>query len=214
VRATLALALLAPSAGTLHAQLLTFEGVGNDVEVGTFYSSSGITFTSNAFALTRTNAGGSGNFGGNPSGITAVVFSDLPGTPAYLDVSGGFMTGLSLFYSAPGGPVTVRVYSGLGATGSLLATLLLAGTPNGSIAGCPANPGATFCPFAMGAATFAGTARSVDFSSALNDATFDDIRLGAAQASVIPEPATVTLVASGLLGLAAVARRRRLRHGA
>ena len=143
--------------------------------------------------------------------MTAVVFSDLPGTPAYLNATGGFMTGLSLFYSAPGGPVTVRVYSGPDATGSLLATLLLAGTPNGSLAGCAPNPGATFCPFAEAGAAFVGTARSVDFSGALNDATFDDIRLGNAQASVIPEPATVTLVAGGLLGLAAVARRRRAR---
>jgi hypothetical protein len=209
-RGALTLALLVAPSAALEAQVLTFEGVGNDVPVESFYSGLGITFSENAFALVATNAGGSGNFGGEPSPSTAVVFSDLPGMPAYLNVTGGFMTGLGLFYSAPAVPVTVRLFSGLNATGSLLATLMLPATPNGSVAGCPPNPGATFCPFAAAGVAFAGTAQSVDFGGALNDATFDNITLGQATPAVVPEPGTVLLVAGGLLVLPVIVRRRRL----
>lgn len=205
----LTLALLAAPSAALEAQVLTFEGVGNDVPVASFYGGLGITFTENAFALVATNAGGSGNFGGEPSPTTAVVFSDLPGMPAYMNVAGGFMTGLGLFYSAPAVPVSVRVFSGLNATGSLLATLMLPATPNGSVAGCPPNPGATFCPFAAASVAFAGTARSVDFGGALNDATFDNLTLGQPSLAVVPEPGTVLLVAGGLLVLPVIVKRRR-----
>jgi hypothetical protein len=224
--AALALAALALAAApaALPAQVLTFEGLANEETVDAYYAGGlgslgsgpgpdlGITFTMNAFALVRSNVpGGAGNFGGEPSPVTAVVFSDFPGAPAFFDVAGGFTGGLGLFYSAPAVPVTVRVFSGLGGTGSLLAELLLPTTPNGSVMGCPNNPGATFCPFAASGVAFAGTARSVDFSGALNDAMFDDVTLGAATPAVIPEPGTVALVATGLLVLPAVARRRRSR---
>lgn len=208
-------ACLAASAAALPAQLLTFEGVGNDNAVDDFYASLGVTFTPNAFALTRTNAGGSGNFGGAPSSsLTALVFSDFPGAPTYLNVAGGFTTGLGLFYSAPAVPVMVRVWSGLDASGDVLATLMLGATPNGSVIGCPPNPGATFCPFAPAGVAFAGTARSVDFGGALNDAVFDNVTLGQVAPAVVPEPATVLLVAAGLLGVAGAGARRRRRESA
>ena len=224
-RAALLAALAAAPHAALRAQTLTFEGLADQETVGSFYAGGigdlgtgpgpnfGVTFTGNAFALVRSNRGGSGNFGGEPSPGTALVFSDPPGTAAYMNVAGGFSDAFGLFYSAPAVPGTIRVFSGLNGTGSLLATLLLPVTPFGSVAGCPMNPGASFCPFASAGVAFAGTAHSVDFSGTLNDVVFDDIALGAT-ASVVPEPATVVLLAGGLLGVAGTGAWRRRRHAA
>lgn len=222
-RAALLTALAtAPLAALRAQQTLTFEGLADQEAVGNYYAGGvgdlgtgpgpnfGITFTSNAFALVRSNLGGSGNFGGEPSPGTALVFSDAMGSPAYLNVAGGFSNAFGLFYSAPAVPGTIRLFSGLNGTGSLLAMLLLPVTPFGSVTGCPPNPGAGFCPFASASVAFAGTARSVDFGGTLNDVVFDNVALGAAPA-VVPEPATVALFAGGLLGVAAAGAWRQRR---
>lgn len=223
--AALALAAVAAPLATLRAQAttLTFEGLADQETVGSYYAGGtgdlgtgpgpnhGVTFTGNAFALVRSNLGGSGNFGGEPSPGTALVFSDPPGTAAYMNVAGGFSDMLGLFYSAPAVPGTIRLFSGLDGTGTLLATLLLPVTPFGSVAGCPMNPGASFCPFASANVAFAGSARSVDFGGTLNDVVFDNITFGSAASSVVPEPATVVLLAGGLLGVAGAGAWRRRR---
>ncbi|MEP6835074.1 MAG: PEP-CTERM sorting domain-containing protein [Gemmatimonas sp.] len=204
----LAIALLPAVSANAQVRVLTFEGVANDTEVGSFYS--GITFSGNAFGLVRTNLGGSGNFGGEPSPGTAAVFSDFPGEPAYINVAGGFSNGFGTYYSAPGVPGSLGVFSGMNGTGTLLATLMLPVTPFGSVAGCPPNPGASFCPFSFVGTSFNGVAQSVSFGSALNDFVFDDITIGSARAvTTVPEPSTVVLVGAGLLAVVGVRSRRR-----
>lgn len=207
-------AALAPAVA--QAQVLTFEGIGDVNPVAGFYASSGITFTSNAFALVRTNLGGSGTFGGEPSPGSALFFftdpTDPAPQPAYFNVAGGFTGGLGLFYSAPAMPGTVRIWSGLDATGTLLGTVMLGMTPNGAVTlNCPNNPGAFFCPMVAGGASFAGVAHSVDFGSVPNDFAFDNVTLGSAVPSAVPEPSAIALVATGLVAVAAggVTRRRR-----
>lgn len=213
-RTALTLALAAVPAAAARAQVLTFEGVGDVNPVDGFYASSGITFTPNAFALVRTNLGGSGTFGGEPSPGTALVFftdpTDPAPQPAYFNVAGGFTGGLGLFYSAPGMPGTVRIFSGLDATGTLLGTVALSMTPNGAVTlNCPNNPGSFFCPMVAGGTSFAGVAHSVDFGAVTNDFVFDNVTLGAAAPALLPEPSGVALTVTGLLAIGAASRRRR-----
>jgi hypothetical protein len=66
--------------------------------------------------------------------------------------------------------VSVSVWSGFDGTGSLLATLNL---PANAV-GCPDFGDADLCPFTSAQVTFAGVARSVQFSGI--SAEFDDIR--------------------------------------
>ncbi|MEP6764923.1 MAG: PEP-CTERM sorting domain-containing protein [Gemmatimonadaceae bacterium] len=203
-----ALALHPAVSAEAQVRVLTFEGIMNDTEVGNFYS--GIQFSGNASALLRTNLGGSGNFGGEPSAGTAAVFSDFPGEAAYFNVTAGFSNGFGTFYSAPGVPGALNIFSGLNGTGMLLGTVMLPVTPFGSVAGCPPNPGASFCPFKFAGTSFNGVARSVSFGSALNDFVFDDITIGSAVAvSAVPEPSTVVLLGVGVLMVAGFKLRRR-----
>ncbi|MBC8086310.1 MAG: PEP-CTERM sorting domain-containing protein [Phycisphaerae bacterium] len=209
--AATAVALVASSTVSLGAQArtITFEGLADQEEVGSFYS--GLNFSNSALALIRGNLpGGSGNFGGEPSPGTALVFTGFPGDAAFLNVSGGFSSGFSLYYSAPGVPGMVRLFDGLNGTGALLGTLMLPVTPFGSVAGCPQNPGASFCPFSFAELSFGGNARSVDFGATLNDFVFDDLTLVNAAATVVPEPGTAMMFVFGLLGVCGVLARQRL----
>jgi hypothetical protein len=199
---------------------LTFEGLQDQEEILNYYNgglgsdgsgpgpSDGITFSPNSLAVIMSNQGGSGNIGGLPSPVTAAYF--LSGGPNgalgdVMDVAGGFDTGFSFYYSAVNDPGTVNVWSGLDATGTLLATINLPVTASAG-ANCPDNPGAGFCPFVADGATFAGTAMSVDFGGTANQIAFDNITLGSGTPTPgTPEPSTVLLVAGGL---AAVAVRR------
>ena len=136
LRAATALALATAPLAAAGAQVrvLTFEGLMDQQEVGSFYP--GVSFTGNALAIIRGNLpGGSGNFGGEPSPGTALIFTDLPGEPAFVNVAGGFSNGFGTFYSAPGVPGVVNIFSGLNGTGMLLGTLMLPVTPFGSVAG-------------------------------------------------------------------------------
>jgi hypothetical protein len=95
--------------------------------------------------------------------------------------------------------VSVSVWSGFDGTGSLLATLNL---PANAV-GCPDFGDADLCPFTSAQVTFAGVARSVQFSGI--SAEFDDIRFTAA-----PEPSTwaMTLIGFAGLGYAAIRGKR------
>jgi len=198
--------------------VLTFEGVGDEQQVLNFYNGGtdsggnsgtnyGISFDADALGLIDADAGGSGNFGGEPSPSTGVFF--LSGGAAIMNVAAGFDTGFSFFYSAINSPGSVTVWDGLNGTGSVLTTLNLPLTPN---TGAP-DPNGNFSPLLPFGVTFGGTAHSVSFAGTANQIVFDDITLGSAtpgdQTPVVPLPAAVWGGMALLSGLGVTKRLRR-----
>lgn len=198
--------------------VLDFEGLDNLESVGGFYNGGtssngnmgpnlGVAFSDNTLAVIDQDAGGTGNFGGEPSPSTAMFF--LTGASSIMNVAAGFDTGFSFFYSAINNPGSVSVFDGLNGTGSLLATLTIPVTP---FNGAP-DPTGQFSPFVPIGVGFDGIARSVSFAGVQNQIAFDDVTFGAVipgggEPNAIPEPETIALVGLGLLGLAAGRRRR------
>ncbi len=223
IRKPLVAIALCISAGPADAVVivLDFEGLADFEPVQSFYSGGlggfgsgpgpnfGIGFSANSLALIDGDAGGSGNFGGEPSPDTVLFF--LGGTAATMNVAAGFTTGFSFFYTAINNPGSVSVYSGLNATGAILATLPLPLTPTG---GAP-DPTGQFSPLLPIGVAFAGIAMSVDFAGVVDQIGFDNITFGSATPGngngVIPEPATLTLLGIGLAGIGLTRLRRRKR---
>lgn len=160
--------------------VLDFEGLGDSEWVGNFYGggtgslgsgpgpSYGIEFSDNALALVDSDAGGSGNIGGEPSGNTAMVF--LTGSAATLNYAAGFTSLVSFYYSAPFTSGSITVYDGENATGNVLATLFLPVTPVDG-----GDPTGAYSPFIPLGVLFDGTAKSIDFSGTQDYIAFDDI---------------------------------------
>lgn len=197
--------------------VLDFEGVGNTANVLDFYNGGtdslgnaginyGINFANDALGVIDSDAGGSGNIGGEPSPETALFF--LGGSAATMNVAAGFDTGFSFFYSAINNPGFINVYDGLNGTGILLATLNLPTTP---FNGAP-DPTGQFSPFLPIGVSFSGIARSVDFGGTANQIAFDNITLGAAipgGGTKVPEPFTIIGTLVG--GTAALRMRKKLK---
>jgi hypothetical protein len=122
-----------------------------------------------------------------------------------MNVPAGFTTAFNLYYAAVNVPGSVTVWDGLGATGSVLATLNLPATGSN----CLGSPKAYSCWVTVGA-TFSGTAKSVSFSGAVNQIAFDNISLGTSTPppSPTPIPPTLLLVSTGL-GISALYEAKR-----
>ncbi|WP_427160374.1 PEP-CTERM sorting domain-containing protein [Aliinostoc sp. HNIBRCY26] len=208
----LALATLGTGKAEAAVIVLDFEGIGNLNPVGSFYDTApqdfDITFSSNALAIVDEDAGGTGNFGGEPSPDTVLFFLDGPA--ATLNVANGFTDGFSFFYSAINNPGFVRVYDGLNATGNVLATIDLPLTPRN---GAP-DPTGSFSPFVPIGVSFTGIAKSVDFGGTINQIGFDDITFGSDVPGGIgsqptPEPTSLLgLLGIGAFGSSAVFKRK------
>ncbi len=217
-RTGLLLACFTALSATAYADAvtMTFEGLGDYETVSNYYNGGlggngsgpgpnyGVQFSNDSLAIIEAAQGGSGNFFNPPSGDTILFFLSGPGD--VMNVAAGFDTGFSFFYSSPFYAGTVNVYSGLNGTGTLLASLNLGTTPDGSgVQGCD---GYNYCPFVAAGVSFSGVAQSVNFSGVANYIGFDDITIGSATPGV-PEPSTFYLIGTGL-GLAGlIARRRR-----
>lgn len=204
----LILAVAITTSAPAYSLVLTFEGLGDLAPVGSFYNTApqdyDVVFSSNALALVDSDAGGSGNFGGEPSPNTALYFNT--GTSITLDALSGFSTGFSFYYSAINMGGNINIFDAGGQTGSVLASLNLGTTPtNGAL-----DPTGSFSPFIPVGITFSGTARSVGLMGTANQIIFDDITLGSSvPGRAIPEPGTLILLGGGLLllGIFGLSRR-------
>jgi hypothetical protein len=200
------------------ATVLTFEDLGNLEPVVGFYNGQlanggigsgpgpnfGITFSANALAIIDSDAGGTGNFGGEPSSSTGLFFMD--GAAATMNVAGGFDTGFSFFYSSVNVPGSINVWDGLDGTGNLLASLVLAVTPLGGAM----DPTGDYGPFVPIGVAFNGIAKSVDFGGTINQIVFDDITIGSVTPGPdrsVPQPGSLILLVAGALGAGVIRRQ-------
>ncbi len=69
----------------------------------------------------------------------------------------------------------------------------------------PLNP---FSNWAIGALSFSGLARSIDFGGTVNQVGFDNITFGSTNPNRVPEPGTLALLGLGLAGVGLSRRRK------
>jgi len=212
-----AVALLCATHAAAGVITLDFEGVGNQANILDFYNGGsdsqgnsgtnyGIGFGSNTLGLIDADAGGDGNFANEPTSDTIMFF--LTGT-AVLNYAPGFDTGFSFYYTTSRS-ARVDVYDDLDATGNLLGSILL--DVNWQNGNCGGDPTGQFCNWDIGAVSFAGMAKSIDFGGTVDQVGFDNITFGSIDPSgnndgEVPVPGTLLLMGLGLFGLS---RSRRM----
>lgn len=186
--------------------LMSFSGLQDGQLVGNYYNGGGgpnfgVSFSSNIYALKPVSEGGSGNFSPTLFGTPAIFISGTAGSmvTGTMNVTGGFSSGINFFYTAAFGE-TVTVWSGANGTGTVLATIALAAND-----GNCATVG--YCNWTNVRLSFSGTAASVTFSGPANGIGISDMTIGQST-TAIPEPSSMLLLGTGLVGFGAQRLRR------
>jgi len=198
---------IAPYPHSNSVQILEYYNGGTS-SVGTTGPNYGVSFPDNALniclnTLTTSCSNTSRGGLGDPNSQLGALFF-LSGSNTYVNVAAGFTTGFSFNYTAINVGGTVNVWSGVNGSGTLLATLTLPTTPSGPCLGY----GAGFCPFFPIGVSFSGTAESIDFGGTANQIVFDDVTFGSSTPGNTPEPGTLVMFGSGVIGLAGLLRRK------
>lgn len=200
----LVLSALAPTVASATAFSVNFEKNWDfaNGEIGNYYNggtaSDGTTGPN--FGVQFVNVSGLSNdalgpyYSNAPSPLgTAYAFTPF-GTSdhAFLNVASGVSNALSFYYSSPIAIVgAIQAWSGLGGTGTLLASIDL-----------PANA-ANYDFWSLATLRFPGIARSFDLTGTVTgNALLDNI-------ATVPEPGTVLMLLIGATGLVTLRGRRR-----
>lgn len=183
----------------------------------------GVTLTGSGSNNTiRDGAGpGQGNTDGSLSGegphaASPYVFSESPvfGSPSSFTVSfsNGPVTGAGLFIldffnPTASNEVTLEAFTGTDGSGTSLGLIK-------AIAGNFQNNNTYFVGFTSGAGDIRSLVLSRLTDQTGDDFGIDDVTFGSAERAVTstPEPASLTLIATGLLGVAGAVRRKRRTH--
>jgi hypothetical protein len=158
----------------LQVTKLDFEGVGNVAPVGNFYNGGagpnfGVSFSSNAFGLVDSDAGGNGNIANEPSASTVLFFDG--GFSAIMNVPAGFDTRFLFYYASPTFTGSFAVYRNIDGTGDLMASGTLA--PNGSAGN--GDPSGQYNTWTLVEVSFSGIAKSIVFTGYISYIVIDDI---------------------------------------
>lgn len=182
---------------TSFASVATHYAGGTD-GAGVAGADLGVSFGADVLALANDALGPYFSNAPTPLGVMTVVGSD-----AVMDVAKGFTGSVDFAWSSLADVSgAVQVWSGAGATGTLLASFDL--TANAQAGGCTDS---ALCHFDTASLAFAGTAYSVSFANAANVAAFDDVSI-----SAVPEPASAATLLAGVLLLGGLAQARRGRR--
>lgn len=200
----IAVLTLALVAGPLRCSPVswTFEGLADSEQVLAFYNGgsggagstsgqwSGVWFGPGLVGLVDRDAGGTGNFAKPPSGITVLGFAGTAG--AYLEAQPGLsLSAVSFYYTPPGHSLSIHLYSGAGATGTLVQTLVLSGSRDS----CGVDPAAEFSCWVYFTTMLPPGVQSLSFSTWIGSALLDDMSVQTATA--LPEPPSGTLLVLG-----------------
>lgn len=203
---------IAGSTSAAAVFVLDFEGLDDTEAILGFYngglsqngnsgSNFGVEFVGNTLAIIDADAGGTGNFGNEPSPSTIMFF--LTGSATTMNVAAGFDTGFGTEYVSVNDTGTIEVYAGLNGTGALLGSFAM--SANGTASG---DPNGTFNIWAHAGVAFAGTAHSVLFIGVANQIGFDDVTFGSS-VNVVPVPPAAIAGLGMLAGLGAYRRVRK-----